>query len=156
MATIISIQRLLFLKVLLQLLQLLLKVTTARTWLLYHKCNKDMFQLDINQASEATISSVPLLPAPKVTIVFRKASYKNMQCASLVKKNGRSEICPKMCPSQSITLILSKNVLSTKATEKVMSKVQLALPSASVVARTDGRHENQGLDVKAKIGPYIQ
>ena len=45
-----------------------------------------MVQLDINQASGAIISSLPLLPAPKVTIVFRKASYKNMQCTMFVKK----------------------------------------------------------------------
>ena len=34
--------------------------------MLYQKCNKDTDPLDINQASKATISSVPLLPAPNI------------------------------------------------------------------------------------------
>ena len=40
--------------------------------LLYHKCNKDMVQLDINQASKATISSVPLAAGAKVNDCIQK------------------------------------------------------------------------------------
>ena len=51
--------------------------------LLYHKCNKDMVQLDINQAlKKIKLQRQQLVLfrwqlAPKSTIAFRKASYKN-------------------------------------------------------------------------------
>ena len=45
--------------------------------MLYHKCNKDTDQLNINQALESTISSVPLLPAAEWR-ELSEASHKDM------------------------------------------------------------------------------